>query len=69
MQDNFPLYGDTRTVAERFGLSAATLSTLRTRGGGPLFCKRGARVFYRFDDVADWIEADRRANTSQTVAA
>jgi len=56
-------------MAERFGLSAATLSTLRTRGGGPLFCKRGARVFYRFDDVADWLEADRRANTSQTVAA
>jgi hypothetical protein len=64
MTDGLPVYGDTRTVADRFGLSAATLNTLRTRGGGPTFCKRGSRVIYRLDDVVAWIEKDRRANTA-----
>lgn len=60
-----PLFGDTRQVAARFGLSEATLATLRTRGGGPRFMKRGARVYYKFADVQAWLEESARFSTSE----
>ena len=48
MQSN-PLYLDvaidTREASEIIGTPTATLETLRTRGGGPVYSKRGGRVF------------------------
>jgi hypothetical protein len=35
----------------------ATLATLRNRGGGPKFFKRGARVFYRRRSLLEWLAA------------
>lgn len=61
-----PLFGDTRQVAARFGQSEATLATLRSRGGGPRFFKRGARVYYMFAEVQRWLEAGARSSTSET---
>lgn len=49
------LMGDERTVAQRYGLNANTLRTLRSRGGGPPFRKIGARVMYAFADVDAWV--------------
>jgi hypothetical protein len=37
--------------------AAATLATLATRGGGPLFVKFGSRALYRRDDLVEWARA------------
>jgi hypothetical protein len=37
--------------------SAATLATLASRGGGPVFRHYGARVLYRWGDLIEWAEA------------
>ena len=41
-----------------------TLSTMRVRGGGPPFVKRGARVSYIRRDLFQWLNARRRTSTS-----
>lgn len=46
------------------GLSAATLRTLRTRGGSPPFAKVGRRVVYRVADLRAWIAARIRTSTA-----
>lgn len=60
-----PLFGDTQQIAFRFGLSPATLATLRSRGGGPRFFKRGSRVHYMFADVQKWLESKACFSTSE----
>jgi hypothetical protein len=35
----------------------ATLATRATRGGGPPYCRYGARVIYRWGDLLAWAEA------------
>jgi hypothetical protein len=37
--------------------SPATLATLATRGGGPLFRRYGTRVVYRMDDLVAWAQS------------
>jgi hypothetical protein len=39
---------------EGYPVSAATLATRATRGGGPPFCKFGARALYRWGDALAW---------------
>jgi hypothetical protein len=50
-----------------FPISPATLATKRTRGGGPLFLKAGARVLYRPSALRQWAASNTRelSNTSQ----
>jgi len=44
----------------------ATLQTMRVRGGGPPFVKRGARVSYIRRDLFQWLTVRRRSSTSDT---
>lgn len=46
------------------GLPIASLTTLRNRGGGPVFFKVGRRVVYRRADLQAWMEAQPRKSTS-----
>ena len=42
-------------------VSAATLSTWRSRGCGPPYVKIGGRVLYRISDVESWEAKNTRA--------
>jgi hypothetical protein len=58
-----------QALTERgFPLSAKTLATMATRGGGPPYQKFGRAVLYRWGDALGWAEgrltAPRR-NTSE----
>ena len=55
----------TPAAAEYVGLSPATLETMRTRGGGPVFVKLGSRVVYRREDLDSWVKERRRKSTSE----
>jgi hypothetical protein len=37
--------------------SAATLATLASRGGGPVYRHYSSRVLYRWGDLIEWAEA------------
>ena len=56
---------DTAEAARRCGLAKQTLAVLRVEGGGPKYVKLGRRVLYDPTDIASWIEANKRANTSE----
>jgi predicted DNA-binding transcriptional regulator AlpA len=57
---------DTKQAALYTGLAAATLETLRTRGGGPRFIKYGRnRVAYRQSDLDTWMDARAQDSTSE----
>lgn len=51
-------------VAQFLGLSERTMERLRLEGRGPVFCKFGRRVMYRWRDVLAWTDAQRRTSTS-----
>lgn len=64
-------------VAERTGLSCASLAKKRWQGTGPAFVKlgegggasgRGVRVGYLEHDVDAWLAAHRRLSTSDVSA-
>jgi hypothetical protein len=40
-----------------FPTASATLATLATRGGGPIFRRYGNRVIYRWADLMDWAQS------------
>ena len=51
-----------------FPVTAPTLATKATRGGGPPYAPWGGRVLYRWRDAIDWAEArlgDVRCTTSE----
>jgi len=43
-----------------YPISAKTLASMATRGGGPSFHKFGSRVLYRWADALAWAEARLR---------
>ncbi len=47
----------------------AYLDKLRCVGGGPIYIKRGARVFYDQRDLDEWLDAGKRKSTSEAVCA
>lgn len=51
-------------AARRLGLKVSTLRRWRWQGIGPIFCRIGAAVRYDPRDLADFIDAGRRASTS-----
>lgn len=55
---------DTKGAGRHLGLSPATLTTMRTRGGGPPFVKLGRRVVYRRSDLDTWLAKRVRKSTS-----
>ena len=40
-----------------YPVTKATLATLASCGGGPLYRRFGKRVLYRWSDLVDWAEA------------
>ncbi len=46
-----------------------SLETMRVRGGGPVFTKRGKKVDYIRRDLFTWNAAGRRTSTSATAIA
>lgn len=44
-----------KEVALLFSLSAATLKTQRSRGGGPKYINMGARILYSRKEVEDYL--------------
>jgi hypothetical protein len=58
-------YLDPVAVTTEYNIPKATLATLRCRGGGPLYIKRGAKVLYERGDIENWLNASKRANTSE----
>ena len=66
---NHPLYleGEVGTVgaSEITGTPVASLETMRTRGGGPSFIKRGKKVTYRRRTLLEWMrQPGERSSTS-----
>ncbi|WP_454684898.1 helix-turn-helix transcriptional regulator [Ancylobacter moscoviensis] len=52
-----------KAAAARLGLSVSTLNKLRCLGGGPVFYKLGAAVFYNPADLDAWLAERRRVTT------
>lgn len=57
-------YLNTAQAARILQLSSRTLEKFRIRGGGPVFMKFGVRVYYRPEDLFDWVERTVRTSTS-----
>jgi hypothetical protein len=57
-------YLSTPQAAGYLQLKPNTLERWRSDGGGPLFVKVGGRVFYRREDLDDFIESRRRKSTA-----
>lgn len=55
----------TAEAAEYCGSSASTFEKLRLFGGGPRYVKLGRRVVYDQADLDAWLDANRRASTSE----
>jgi hypothetical protein len=49
---------ETAEALSQFGypIAEATLASMASRGGGPLFSKFGSRVVYRWSDALSWAE-------------
>ena len=50
-----------------YPISAATLATKATRGGGPAYVKFGARVLYRWGETLSW--AQNRTSLAHSTTA
>lgn len=50
---------DTRETAIFLGLAPSTLESWRCRGRGPAYCKLGANVMYRIEDLEVWLDSHR----------
>ena len=50
-----------KEVAERIGLSLASLQRRRAQGDGPEYARIGSRLLYRWDDVERWFEEHKKA--------
>ena len=46
------------------GTPQPSLETMRTRGGGPIFVKRGKKVLYTRRALFEWLQAGQRTSTS-----
>lgn len=53
-------YVDRKTASAISSVPIATLATLKSRGGGPPFIKRGSKVLYKRSDLIAWLESGRQ---------
>lgn len=58
-----------RQLADRWGISEATLERWRSDGIGPVFLKLQGRVLYRLEDIEAYEAACLRKSTSERVSA
>jgi len=58
-----------RQLADRWGVSEATLERWRSDGIGPVFLKLQGRVLYRLEDIESYEAACLRKSTSERVSA
>ena len=56
-------------LAERWGVSEATLERWRSDGNGPIFLKLQGRVLYRLEDIEAFEAESLRKSTSEAVDA
>lgn len=56
---------DTKNTVLYLGISEKTLASLRCKGTGPRFIKRGNRVFYYLQDLEAWLDGERYTSTAQ----
>lgn len=56
-------------LAERWGVSEATLERWRSKGIGPVFLKLHGRVAYRIEDIEAYEAESLRKSTSERVNA
>ncbi len=56
-----PEWTDTEGASHFTSIPAATLTTMRSRGGGPQFFKVGSAVRYSFSALRKWMEEQRVA--------
>ena len=54
----------TPEAARITGTPQPSLETMRTRGGGPVFIKRGHKVLYTRRALFEWLRAGQRTSTS-----
>ena len=54
-----------RDAAQYLGLSYKVLATQRTQGSGPPYYKAGKFVFYKRDDLDEWMDSCRTTSTAQ----
>jgi len=58
-------YVDTKTAAERVGLSVSWFNQKRVYGGGPPYIKAGGAIRYDVESLDNWMSGNQRDNTSQ----
>ncbi len=58
-----------KEVAERIGLSLASLQRRRMAGDGPEHARIGGRLLYRWEDVERWFEEHKKAVQPRMLAA
>lgn len=58
-----------KAAAQHTGQPKSTLDKFRVYGGGPLYIKVGARVYYDTVDLDSWLASKKVANTSQQQVA
>ncbi|SMC17983.1 Helix-turn-helix domain-containing protein [Andreprevotia lacus DSM 23236] len=46
-----------KQAATQMGVAVTTLATWRSRGNGPVYLKRGGKVFYRASDIEAFVAA------------
>jgi len=56
---------DRKNAAIYLGLSAKTLAIMATEGTGPRFTKPSGRIWYRKNDLDDWLSRGSASSTSQ----
>jgi predicted site-specific integrase-resolvase len=58
-----------RSLANRWGISEATLERWRTEGIGPKYLKLVGRVVYRLVDIEEYESECLKTSTSQSAAS
>jgi excisionase family DNA binding protein len=54
-----------KEAARRLGISTRTLERYRVTGTGPAFTRLGKLVRYRPEDLAEFVNSNRRRSTSE----
>ena len=63
-----PYAVNTKDASKMTGIPVATLTTWRSRGGGPPFVKAGRCVLYRVADLQAWLDARVVTSTADAIA-